>query len=68
MKFSSDREREFAEIERRADAVAATLAGRGIAPDRLTTVGFGESQPAAPNDTAEGKAQNRRVVFTRVQG
>jgi len=54
--------------ERRADAVAAYLAARGVARDRLTTVGFGESQPAAPNDTAEGKAQNRRVVFKRVQG
>ena len=52
--------------ERRAAAVAAYLAGQGIDRGRMTTVGFGESQPAASNTTAEGKAQNRRVVFRRL--
>ena len=52
--------------ERRAAAVAAYLAGQGIDRERMTTVGFGESQPAASNTTAEGKAQNRRVVFRRL--
>ncbi len=46
---------------RRAAAVKAFLVGEGIAESRLTTRGFGESQPVASNDTADGRAQNRRV-------
>ena len=34
----------------------------GIAPSRLKAVGFGESDPVASNDTAEGRAENRRVM------
>ncbi len=52
--------------ERRAAAVKAALEGLGVAGGRLTTVGYGESRPAAGNDTPEGKAQNRRVVFRRL--
>lgn len=52
--------------DRRAVAVRAYLEDRGIAGTRLTTVGYGESQPVADNGTAEGKAQNRRVVFKRL--
>jgi chemotaxis protein MotB len=33
-------------------------------PDRLASVGYGEFQPVADNDTREGRAQNRRVVIT----
>lgn len=47
--------------ERRADAVAAWLKSRGIPAARLTTVGLGESKPAATNDTGEGRQKNRRV-------
>ncbi len=47
--------------ERRAKAVSAYLAGLGVDPRRFTTVGYGESQPIASNDTVEGRAQNRRV-------
>ena len=36
----------------------------GIAPERLQAVGYGESRPVASNDTAEGRAQNRRVMAT----
>ena len=34
----------------------------GIAPSRLKAVGYGESNPVASNDAAEGRAENRRVM------
>ena len=47
---------------RRAKAVESYLTGeRGIPPKRLVIKGYGESAPIAPNDTAEGRAKNRRV-------
>jgi outer membrane protein OmpA-like peptidoglycan-associated protein len=47
--------------ERRAQAVANYLIGRGVAGSRISTVGYGETQPVASNDTVEGRQQNRRV-------
>jgi outer membrane protein OmpA-like peptidoglycan-associated protein len=47
--------------KKRADAVKTRLEAQGIAADRIATKGFGESNPVASNDTAEGKAQNRRI-------
>lgn len=47
--------------ERRASSVAAFLLNQGLAPDKLTSQGLGESQPVADNDTEEGRARNRRV-------
>ena len=47
--------------EKRARSVANYLIEQGISPDRLTTKGFGESQPVATNETEEGRQQNRRV-------
>jgi outer membrane protein OmpA-like peptidoglycan-associated protein len=38
----------------------------GIDEGRLTTKGFGESKPIDKNDTAEGKANNRRVEFIKI--
>ncbi len=48
---------------RRAATVRDFLISRGIAEDRMTARGYGESQPVADNSTAAGKAQNRRVVL-----
>mgnify|MGYP001819664341 FL=1 len=51
--------------QRRAQAVVDLLVNEhGIAPQRLSAVGFGETQPVASNDTEEGRAQNRRVMAT----
>ncbi len=49
--------------QRRADAVKAYLVGKGLSAGLFTTKGFGESEHIAPNDTAEGRAQNRRVTL-----
>ena len=51
--------------ERRAKSVADHLIDRGINANRLQWKGYGESQPIADNTTAEGRAQNRRVVLRR---
>ena len=45
----------------RAEAVRAYLATRGVAPSRMTAKGYGPANPIAPNTTAAGRAQNRRV-------
>ena len=50
--------------ERRADAVRNILEGDGVAAARISTVGYGESQPVASNSTAAGRQLNRRVVIT----
>ncbi|MCW2365247.1 outer membrane protein OmpA-like peptidoglycan-associated protein [Sphingobium sp. B7D2B] len=47
--------------ERRAQAVANYLGRRGVDPVRMATMGYGETRPVASNETADGKAQNRRV-------
>jgi outer membrane protein OmpA-like peptidoglycan-associated protein len=46
---------------RRSESVATFLAVQSVARDRLNAVGYGEIQPIASNDTAEGRQQNRRV-------
>jgi OOP family OmpA-OmpF porin len=51
--------------QRRADAVLKYLVDHGISSARLTARGYGETQPVADNGTAEGRAQNRRVVLRR---
>ena len=50
----------------RAEAVRNALVSQGVSASRLTTAGFGESQPIADNNTAAGKQLNRRVVVTIV--
>jgi outer membrane protein OmpA-like peptidoglycan-associated protein len=51
---------------RRANSVANYLSSRGVMPQRLITVGAGESRPIATNETDAGRAQNRRVEITLV--
>jgi chemotaxis protein MotB len=45
----------------RALAVVNFLQDQGVDPTRLGAAGYGEFQPIAPNDTPEGKSQNRRI-------
>ncbi len=49
--------------ERRANAVRDYLLNRGVAAARLRTVSYGEERPKADNNTAEGRAMNRRASF-----
>lgn len=46
---------------RRADSVAQFLQANGVDSARVQTVGAGSSMPIASNDTADGRAENRRV-------
>lgn len=47
--------------ERRASSVADYLLSQGLAPNKLTSEGKGESEPIADNESEEGRAKNRRV-------
>ena len=47
----------------RAVSIVTLLAFQGVAPQRMSAVGYGEYQPIADNTTAEGRAKNRRVVL-----
>ena len=47
--------------QNRAQSVASYLSARGVASARIATLGFGERQPIASNDTVQGRAANRRV-------
>jgi outer membrane protein OmpA-like peptidoglycan-associated protein len=49
---------------RRAASVKAYLVGKGISESRLSSTGYGETAPVADNNTAKGRAQNRRVEMT----
>ena len=51
--------------KRRAESVKSALVKLGIAADRLATEGLGQTKPLAPNDTPQGRAENRRVEFVK---
>lgn len=50
--------------ENRASNVKNALVGQGVDPNRISTIGFGESAPVADNSTESGRQLNRRVVIT----
>jgi OOP family OmpA-OmpF porin len=54
--------------QRRAAAVRAYLIRKGLNQTALTAQGYGKAKPIASNDTAEGRAQNRRVAFEVTNG
>jgi outer membrane protein OmpA-like peptidoglycan-associated protein len=47
--------------ERRAKSCRDYLVSKGIESSRITTVGYGDERPIAPNDTEQGRQQNRRI-------
>ena len=49
--------------EARAEAVRRYLSRHSIALNRMATISYGEDSPVASNDSAEGRAQNRRVAI-----
>ncbi len=52
--------------QQRADAVKAQLISMGVDASRLSSKGFGDTQPISDNSSPEGKANNRRVEFVKV--
>ncbi len=52
--------------EKRAKSVRDYLVNSGISTDRLVAEGYGEADPVEPNDTASGRASNRRIEFHRL--
>lgn len=61
-----DAARNISLSQARADAVKKLMVDQGIDASRLTTKGYGATKPIGPNDSPEGKANNRRVEFTKV--
>ena len=53
--------------EDRANSVAAYLVNKGVAADQLTTKGYGPTRPVAANDSAAGRAKNRRVELKPIK-
>jgi chemotaxis protein MotB len=50
--------------QKRADTVMQYLVSQGAKPDLVSAKGFGDASPVASNDTASGRAQNRRVELS----
>jgi outer membrane protein OmpA-like peptidoglycan-associated protein len=49
--------------EERAEAARSFLNRQGVALNRMAAISYGETAPVAPNNTRDGRAQNRRVVL-----
>lgn len=58
-----DRERNLRLSLQRAEAVKSYLVGRGIAAERIQTVGYGPDKPIRDNASEDGRRQNRRIEF-----
>lgn len=54
--------------EQRADAVLEYLLSKGEPRERFDVIGYGESDPTASNETSDGRARNRRIEFTALDG
>ncbi len=54
--------------EDRANAVLAYLVNAGESPNRFVVIGYGQLEPTDTNDTSEGRARNRRIEFTALEG
>ena len=54
--------------QKRADAVMQFLISQGVRPELVSAHGYGEADPIASNNTAAGRAQNRRVELTLAGG
>jgi OOP family OmpA-OmpF porin len=52
----------------RAEAVRSYLVSKGLPSDKISAVGKGKANPVAPNDTADGRANNRRVEIVVAGG
>ena len=50
--------------QKRAEDVMTYIISQGVNPDLISAQGFGDSNPVAPNNTAQGRAQNRRVELS----
>jgi len=50
--------------QKRAENVMQYMISQGVKSNLVSAHGYGEADPVAPNDTAEGRAQNRRVELT----
>jgi chemotaxis protein MotB len=54
--------------QKRAENVMEFLISKGMKPDLVEAHGYGDTQPVAKNDTAKGRATNRRVELTLAGG
>jgi chemotaxis protein MotB len=52
--------------QKRAENVMQYMTSQGVKPDLVAAQGFGDADPVAANDTAKGRAQNRRVELTLI--
>lgn len=60
---TGDAETNLSLSTQRAKAVFGRLVEKGVAPERMRAVGYGQSRPVDANDTEEGRAKNRRTEF-----
>lgn len=52
----------------RAKTIAGILMDQGVAQDRISIIGYGDTRPIASNETKEGRARNRRVEVKLISG